>query len=155
MSLAKQWASKKGVKDLTLPSGTVIKVKENRLFALTMANILPLPLLEKAVGGEMPDKNSSSDLQQMVAGVKKLVPLIQAIVVEPKIVMELSPGQVLADDEILFTDIPDDDVSAIIRYVMGASEVASVESFRDGSPGDSLGQVGAEVSPAPVSDSKD
>ena len=141
---AEQWGAKKKVCDLKLPSGATITVKENRLYALSLANILPLNLLEGTL------KNQNGDTRElgikektdMMKGIKQLVPLIQQIVVEPKIVLDQEPGK----GEISFVDIPDDDIGAIIRYVMGSSEGIQLKSFRNVRSGTHSRQDGTKVS---------
>lgn len=126
ISTAEYWRSKKRIKQLSLPSGAVIKVRENRLYTLMLANVLPLQLLDKQLKRKEGEEAPPADLAEMIAGLKRLNPLIQQIVVEPKIIMEGEPGA----GEILFVEIPDEDLQAIIRYIMGAEVAQELEPFR-------------------------
>lgn len=147
ITTADQWRDKKGTINLELPSGVVIRVKENKSASLMMANVLPLPLFtallekDKSKKALETEKEKHENRLHYVKAMKLYLPIISDFVIEPRIIVEGSAQ----NGEINFWQIPDTDKDFIFRYMIGGEVAASLESFRPVGPGPGPGEDGPTV----------
>lgn len=136
----KDWAEKKEIKILELPSGARIKVKSAKLYPLLTANLLPMATLEnvskgKFVSGERePQERTEERINQLrdtVQAMGKMADLIIRVVIEPRIIKDGEAGE----GEIHIVDIPDDDLKFLFSYILRAKEAEELSPFPSGEAG--------------------
>lgn len=109
-STAKEWASKVPTKKLTLPSGMTVEVKQSKFRALTLMNLPTdsLKLISKGV------EETLEGVVNAIPVIRQLLGIVKTAVASPKIV----DGPAGNEDEIALLDIPDQDIEALIKYVV-------------------------------------
>lgn len=145
ISTADKWRARMRVEDFKLSDDLTLKVKDNKTFGLYMLNTISMDLLN-SVMDESDSLKKEGNEKESVKSMMKLVPKIPHFVVDPIIIMDGEP----MDGEILFTDIPFEDVLMILAKMTGAIDRVErkkradggdpVESFREVGNGDSAGQ---------------
>lgn len=136
--------NKKKTKMLELPSGAIVEVIDNQFLSLMILNILPLDLLMKVVEGKggVDAEMDPETKKEMGSALIKISNLISQVVVNPKIIMR---GPAVAEGEVSFLDIPEADISYLMRHIMRNKEAADLASFRKGPGSPADGQNSAEV----------
>lgn len=132
---AADWKAKKATFLLSLPSGAEIEVKERRALGLVLAGTLPLDLVATVMkkGPDAAEDKVSENGDSKVSSLetlKKIVPMIQEVVVSPRLILSGTP----APEEMLFSDIPDEDLTVLISYLMGKEVSERLKPFRNVRP---------------------
>jgi len=125
--IRKRAEQKKLGETFKLPSGFVVKVSQPNLSGMVKNGYLPSDLIQIALGQSEGVKTNPKDIPKFFEFLDKMV---IATVMKPKIV-EKEPKE----DQILITDLQDDDKFAIFNWWKGG-EGEDLDSFRKGEQAD-------------------
>lgn len=133
-----QERTKAAAQPLSLPSGMVVLARRPGAAFLASMGRLPLTLAGSLTGREQGEGEDAAGAAVM-EGAAFLRELLAYVVVSPRISLEGG------EDTIHPREIPDEDLTFLIRWAQRREEAESLETFRGGAEHGSAGGHGADV----------